>query len=116
MSQANGGLKTNIPGVKTIFEYKILLMSTGETTPEILAELGKLPGSIVQVCSSFVELVLYLKHEPFHLVMVIEDESSSQDCNAAIDHLAEAHRGIPVLVVGRAAVEKYTGKASNRAN
>lgn len=116
MVPANSGMKTNIPDLKTPFEYKILLMSTGETAPEILAELGKLPGSIIRVCSSFVELVLHLERELFHIVMLIEGESSSQDCNAAIDHLAEAHKGTPVLVIGRTAAEKCTGKAPNRAN
>ncbi|HKT11703.1 MAG TPA: hypothetical protein VJW77_07740 [Terriglobia bacterium] len=116
MTPAHSGFKTHIPDLKTPLEYKILLMSTGESAPEILAELGKLPGSIIQVCSSFVELALCLKQEPFHIVMLVEDEGSSPDCDAAIDHLAEAHKGTPVLVIGRAAMDKYTGKAPNRAN
>ncbi|HET7212156.1 MAG TPA: hypothetical protein VFL79_01090 [Terriglobia bacterium] len=116
MAPADSGFKTNTPDLKAPIEYKILLMSPGETAPEILAELGKLPGSIIRVCSSFVELVLHLEHELFHIVMLIDDENSSQDCNAAIDHLAEAHKGTPVLVIGRAAMDQYTGKAPNRAN
>lgn len=109
-------LETSSRDVNAPFEYKILLMSRGEPAPQMMAELEKLPGSVVLACSTCLELALYLKHESFQFVVVIEEESFSLDCQVAIDYLAKAYKDISVLVTRRAAVEKYLGKASNLVN
>lgn len=116
MASANSNTKTSYPGLKTPFEYRILVMSTGALAPEILAELEELPGSQVQGCSSYVELFLHLERESFQLVVIIEEETTSLDSQAAIDRLGKLHRGTPVLVAKRAAMEEYLGEAAKGLN
>lgn len=116
MASANSKIEPSHPGLKAPLEYGILVLSTGALAPEILAELEELPGGKVQVCSSFVELLLQLGNESFQLVVIIEEETASLDCQAAIDHLANAHQGTPVLVVKETAMEKYLGGAAKGMN
>lgn len=116
MGSANRNLETNNRGLKAPFEYKVLLLNTGEPVPQMLIELEKLPGSNVRAVSTFLELLFCIDHEPFHLVVIIEEEHPSLDCQVAVEYLAKAHRQTSVLVSRRTAVEKYLGKISTLVN
>lgn len=116
MNSAKRNLETNNPALKAPLEYKVLLMNTGEPVPQMMIELGKLPGSNVRVCSTFLELLLCLDRESFQLAVIIEEEHLSLDCQVAVEYLARAHRQTSVLVSRRVAVEKYLGKVSTLVN
>lgn len=116
MGSADRNLEISNRGLKIPFEYRVLLMNTGEPVPQMLIELEKLPGSNVHVCSTFLELLLCIDHESFHLVVIIEEEDLPLDCQVAIEYLAKAHGRTSVLVSRRTAVEKYLGKGSMLVN
>lgn len=77
---------------------RLLSSHSAELKPVTHHELDKIPGSIVYICSRSIELLLYLEHKKFELVMVFSEPNPSPDFLAATDFLAEECRGIPVLV------------------
>ena len=59
------------------------------------------PGCTVKACSNFVELLLYLEHEAFQLVMILEGESPTPGWRVAAEYIAEASQGTPFFVINR---------------
>ena len=90
--------KINSPGPQLPYPFRILVMCEAELEPATRQELEKIPGSVVYVCSSSIELLLYLEHQRFELVMVFWEQNPSPDFLAATDFLAAECRGVPVLV------------------
>lgn len=76
-------------------------------------------GCEVQPCCGYVELLLYLEHESFQLVIIFEKKSSQNKWRDLIKRVAEVDRGIPVIAVSQGwealgPIRKLrTGAASN---
>lgn len=52
-------------------------------------------------CCGYVELLLYLEHESFKLVIIFEREKTQNKWHDLIKRVAEIDRGIPVLTLSQ---------------
>ena len=85
---------------------RVLLMSQNAADLATCAELLRLPGSRVQMCSNYIELMLYLEHEAFQLVIMFEGDKAPPEWQGVVKQAAEASGGTPVLVFKRS--EEFT--------
>lgn len=85
---------------------RVLVMCEEKLDAAIWKELLRLPGCAVQVCRNLIELLLFLEHEMFHLVMIFEGDNSSAVSQTTANYLAEAHRETAVFFVRRP-VDEY---------
>lgn len=52
-------------------------------------------------CCGYVELLLYLEHESFQLVIIFERKRSQSKWQELIKRVAEIDRGIPVMTLNQ---------------
>lgn len=64
-------------------------------------ELLRLPGYTVRTCSDYVEMLLYLEHETFQLVIIFESEKSGPICQGELRQAAESHAVANVIIFKR---------------
>ena len=82
-------------------EPKVLLMCEDPVDAGRWCELLSSPGCTVKACSNFLELLLYLEHEDFQLVMILEGETPTPGWRIAAEYIAEATQGTPFFVINR---------------
>lgn len=116
MPQVKKSRKTRKPGRGSTQEFKVLAMCGEELDAAVLRELLRIPGCTVQVCHNLIELLLYLEHETFQLVMIFEGENPSPDCQAAAKQLADAYQETAVVVVKQPAIDEYLSENLERPN
>lgn len=80
---------------------RILLMAEDAADNVAYAELLRSSGCEAQPCSSYVELLLYLEHETFQLVIIFERKNSENEWHEVIRQIAEIDRGIPVMILNQ---------------
>lgn len=79
----------------------VLVMCEDSAEAERWSKLLTSTGCAVKVCSNFVEMLLYLEHEIFHLVIILEGETHSSSWRTAAEFIAEANQGTPFFVINR---------------
>lgn len=75
---------------------RVLLMAEEAAHNAACTKVLESSGCEVRSCCSYVELLLYLEHESFQLVMVIESENSENQWREVIRQVAETDHGTPV--------------------
>ena len=85
---------------------RILLMAESAEDLAACATLLRSSGCEVQECSGYLELLLFLEHGNFQLVMIFERKASENKWLELVKRIAEIDRGIPVMTLsqGRDAV------------
>ena len=79
----------------------VLVMCEDSTEGERWTKLLTATGCTVKVCGNFVEMLLYLEHELFHLVIILEGEAHTPSWRTAAEFIAEANQGTPFFVINR---------------
>lgn len=90
-----------IQGQKPIKQPTVLIMCEDSIEAERWTKLLTSTGCAVKVCSNFVEMLLYLEHEPFQLVILLEGETHSPSWRTAAEFIAEANEGTPFFLINR---------------
>jgi len=80
---------------------RVLLMAGPHADSLACARLLKASGCDVQSCSNYIELLLFLEHESFQLVVIFERSNSQEQWPDLVQRIAEAERGIPVMVLNQ---------------
>ena len=88
-------------GQKPVKEPTLLFMCEDSVEAEKWSKLLTSTGCAVKLCSNFVEMLLYLEHEIFHLVIILEGETHSPSWRTAAEFIAEANQGTPFFVINR---------------
>ena len=78
---------------------RVLLMAEDAADLTACSVLLQSSGCDIQPCSSYVELLLYLEHESFKLVIIFERKNAQNNWRELIKHVAEIDRGIPVMTL-----------------
>lgn len=81
---------------------RVLLMAEDPADNMVCMELLQSCGCEAQPCCSYVELLLYLEHETFQMVIIFERANSEDKWHELIRRVAEIDRGIPVLILSQA--------------
>lgn len=82
-------------------EPTVLIMCDDSTEAEGWTKLLTSTDCAVKVCSNFVEMLLYLEHELFHMVIILEGETHSPSWRTAAEFIAEANQGTPFFIINR---------------
>jgi len=80
---------------------RVLLMTEETADLSACTALLQSSGCDVQPCSSYVELLLYLEHESFQLVIIFERKNAQNNWRELIKRVAEIDRGIPVMTLSQ---------------
>lgn len=85
---------------------RVLLMAENAMDFAACSTLLRSSGCQVQECSGYLELLLFLEHGNFQLVMIFERDVSENKWLELVKRIAEIDRGIPVMTLsqGRDAV------------
>lgn len=78
---------------------RVLLMAEDPTDNMACTEALESSGCEVRSCSSYIELLLYLEHESFQLVMIFERKNSENQWREFIREVAEIDHGTPVRIL-----------------
>jgi len=101
MSSTNKLRETRSAGAESSRVLRLLLMSENSADLSACKELLRLPGCRLQTCSNYVELLLYLQHEAFQLVIMFEGENAPPEWQSVVKQAAEASGSTPILVFKR---------------
>jgi hypothetical protein len=82
-------------------EASALVMSESGGDLGASKELLRLTGYRVQMCSSYIELLLHLEHATYQLVIIFEDNQPSPEWHSVIKQVASSSAGALVLVFKR---------------
>jgi hypothetical protein len=93
--------ETSNAGAASSAVRRLLLTSENREYLAVCARRLRSPGCKIPTCSGYVELLLYLQHEAFQLVIVFEGENAPPEWRAVVRQAAEAGDGTPVLVFRR---------------
>lgn len=80
-------------------EPKVLLMCEDSMKAAWCSDVVSSLGCTVKACSNFIELLLYLKHETFQLVAILEGKRPMPGWRVAAECIAEASRMPPFFVI-----------------
>lgn len=86
---------------KGLTSARVLLMAEDAADLTECTALLQSSGCDVQPCSSYVELLLYLEHESFKLVIIFERKNAQNNWCELIKQVAEIDRGIPVMTLNQ---------------
>ncbi len=82
-------------------EPKVLLMCEDPMKAAWCSDVVSSLGCTVKACSNFIELLLYLKHEAFQLVVILEGERPKPGWRNAAEYIAEISLTTPFFVINR---------------
>lgn len=80
---------------------RVLLMAGNPSDNLACTTLLESSGFSIQSCSSYIELLLYLEHEPFQLVVIFERARSQMQWHRLLKRVAEIDHGTPVILLKR---------------
>jgi hypothetical protein len=86
---------------KASLKPKVLLMCKDPIDAARWSTLVTSPSCTVTTCSNFLELLLYLEHETFQLVMILEGKTSAPGWRIAAEYIAESAQGTPFFIINR---------------
>lgn len=92
---------TKKPASKPPQDPRVLLMCEDPMDVAMWGSLLGVLGCKVQACSSFIELLLRIEHEPYQMVMILEGLCPTPGWKTAAMFAAEVARGIPFFVIHR---------------
>jgi hypothetical protein len=84
---------------KASLELNVLLMCADPKLAAWSSDLVSSLGCTVNACSNFIELLLYLKHETFQLVVILEGERPTPGWRTAAEYIAGVSRSTPFFVI-----------------
>ena len=99
---------------KSLQKPKVLLMCQHPMDAAMWTKLLRSNGCTARVCSDFIELLLCLERELFHLVMVLESDTPAPRWRTAVEFIAQANQGTPFFVINRNG--EATGLSPSMAN
>ena len=87
--------------LKRMPSARVLLMAEDPADLSACTALLLSSGCEVQPCSGYLELLLYLEHGSFQLVMIFERKDSQNKWHELVKRVAEIDRGIPVMTLSQ---------------